>query len=68
MLGPPKGPLALRVSTIRQGVTGTNRSPEPEDAPAAAWVAVKDCPANETEPVRAAPELGATVKNTVPEL
>jgi hypothetical protein len=28
MIGPPKGPFAPRVSAIRQGFTGTKRSPE----------------------------------------
>lgn len=62
--GPPKGPAGLRVSAMRQGVTGLNRRPETEVVPACETAKV--LPAIVSVPVRAGPVLAAIEKATVP--
>src|SRR5580765_1046977 len=50
--GPPKGPAELRVSAMRQGVTGTKRRPGPGAEMVPPWVIVKVWPAMVSVPVR----------------
>src|SRR6476620_4505186 len=60
--GPPKGPFALRVSTIRQGVMGTK-----SEAVCAVSVTVKVWPATVSVPDLGAPDVsGDTLTETVP--